>query len=337
MGIQSQYQSLSQSKALPPQSSPTRGAISFLSPATATSISSDINIHHLELLHHFEHETCKTVVRTEIDLATYRTAIVGLGLTHPFLMQQILALSALHLSLLRPNNATFYREMAATLQSTALVGFHEILLNVNASNCQVVLLFSHLVALQDFCDIFNASDENFNAFLDRLVGCIRLLRGVNLIIQTWWGVLEKTTMGSILASSANEQQPLTNASNEECKKLRDLIASADLSPTSIGVCLDSLDNLGFYYNRENSSENPSRSINRLFSWLVTSSSEYITLLDERRPEALVILACYAILLHGRRNSWAVGDAGLRLFNHIDKYLSKRWEQWLQWPKSVVYS
>ena len=73
----------------------------------------------------------------------------------------------------------------------------------------------------------------------------------------------------------------------------------------------------------------------LFSWLISASAEFTVLLEQRRPEALVLLAYYAAILHKRRGSWVVGEAGEKLLRYIKNHLGKPWEEWLAWPTSVV--
>ena len=71
------------------------------------------------------------------------------------------------------------------------------------------------------------------------------------------------------------------------------------------------------------------------TWPITISAEYTELLDERRPEALVVMAYFSILLHGRRSFWAVGNAGRYLLAAVDEYLGERWAEWLAVPKEMV--
>ena len=79
----------------------------------------------------------------------------------------------------------------------------------------------------------------------------------------------------------------------------------------------------------------SQSANMIFGWLVIVGKEYTDLLSARRPEALIILSYYAVVLHKRRNFWAIGDAGRFLVNAIDIHLGRHWDRWLTWPRNMV--
>jgi Fungal Zn(2)-Cys(6) binuclear cluster domain/Fungal specific transcription factor domain len=326
----------SRGESINPTTTPDRWhqASTPVSPSTATPGAQDINLDHLELLHHFEAETCKTIAINEEQVAVYHHAVIAHGLNSRSLMSQILALSALHLSLCQPRRAEAYRSLASGLQAAALTGFHDLLANVDGTNCVDVLLFSHLVTMHVFCDTFASLRDDFNAFMGRLVGCIRLLNGGDVILQRWWKELSQTEMG-ILATQADARDKMPERLQGECQELKAFIEGADLSSSSIKTCLEAVRRLQHYLDIENSVVKPSGSSSMIFAWLVTSAPEFTDLLGERKPEALVILAYYAVLLHKRHECWVIGDAGARLFHHINQYLGPRWRTWLAWPSSVV--
>lgn len=298
-------------------------------------VESMVNLDHLELLYHFYTDTCQTLVRTQDQIELYRNLVVNQGIANPFLMHQILAFSAIHLGVLRPQRHQYYRSLATSLQSRALAGFNEILPRVDATSCLPVLLFSHLVALHTFHDIFTFLEDDFNAFMDGLIGCVKLLRGVNLVSQTWWDVLLKSELGGIM-KEADDVRYSEKPSKGECSPLRDLVAVADLSTSSKEACTEALEKLQDYFDVENVYPgDPLNTTNVIFAWFVTASAQYTELVDQRRPEALILLAYYAVLLHRRRKSWVVGDAGQRLLKSITAYLGRRWEQWLTWPQNAI--
>jgi len=306
---------------------------SLYQPPTAPT--SEVNVDHIELFHHFITVTCNTVAITESQINLYRRIVVERCFSEPFLLDQVLALSACHMSLQRPSRAAFYRDLAAQRQTSAIAGYQDILCRIDASNCLDVLLFSHLLALHVFWEIFTPLGQDFSVFLERLVGCIRLLRGINLVIRTWWGVLTQTDLGPIILRS-DEQQNTPKESRRECEGLREMLDQADLSASSIQTCHNSLTNLQMYFDSDNMLEDPSASTHQIFAWLITTSEGYSDLLDQRRPEALVLLAYYSVLLHRRHKSWIIGDAGSRLLVYIQQHLGSRWSQWLAWPKSAIF-
>ena len=293
------------------------------------------NLDHIELFYRFITDTCTSIAIDTSQVELYRSIIVQRCFKQHFLLDQILALSACHMTLERPHAASHYLDIAANQQTAALAGYRDILTRVDASNCLDVLLFSHLIALQVFWEIFTPQQEaDFGAFLERLVGWIRLLRGINLVITSWSEPLLRSDIGPIIMSS-KVQQATPKESRGECSALREMLDGADLSASSIQICLASLDVLQNNFDNENMLDEPIASTHQAFNWLVTLSEPFTDLIDQRKPEALVLLSYYAVLLHRRRNSWAVADAGCRLLGQIHQYLGKRWDRWLEWPVSVI--
>lgn len=68
----------------------------------------------------------------------------------------------------------------------------------------------------------------------------------------------------------------------------------------------------------------------LLSWQIQLPAEYLDLLDERAPEAMIILAHYSVLLHHQRDEWTVGSAGIRMIHAIRNVLPLEWHPWLWW-------
>ncbi|RMZ79310.1 hypothetical protein DV737_g3438, partial [Chaetothyriales sp. CBS 132003] len=252
-----------------------------------------------------------TIAVTDEHVAMYQKSVVAHGLRNKPLMYQILALSALHLSLERPSRQHFYKVMASDLQSKALEGFQQQLDIVDASNCLEVMLFSHLIAVHVLCDTFNSLDDDLNVFLERLIGGIRLFYGIRLITSDWYPELRKTEIGALMDHARDRcEQP--KPSLGECEDLHEMISHADLSASSIRTCHEAINELQIFLDIENSLPAPSVSSHMIFAWLVMATSDFTDLLDQRKPEALIILAYYSVLLHKRRDSWVIGDAGSRL-------------------------
>ncbi|TIA04606.1 hypothetical protein D6C82_00816 [Aureobasidium pullulans] len=206
----------------------------------------------------------------------------------------------------------------------ALAGFNEAVQEINERNCLTLLIFSHMLGVHSFCEVFISQDESFSNFLTRLLQAIHLLRGINSVIQPWWHVLSTTDMIHLMREG--EAHRIARESLETTvPHLHDLMATADISETSLRIYQEALRRLDLALH---GSSEPRDDINIVFAWLVTSPKEYTDLLAERRPEALVLLAYYAVVLHRRRNSWLIGTAGRRMYGWIRDYLGDRWAHWL---------
>jgi hypothetical protein len=73
----------------------------------------------------------------------------------------------------------------------------------------------------------------------------------------------------------------------------------------------------------------------IFTWTMLASVQFTGLLKERRPEALVLLAYYAWLLHCGRDQWQVGDVGVYVLGLVEGYLGEEWAECLERPRREI--
>lgn len=66
-------------------------------------------------------------------------------------------------------------------------------------------------------------------------------------------------------------------------------------------------------------------------WLEKVPREFLDLLCEHRPEALVLLAHIACLLKCAERFWYMKGAGERIVRTVVNLLDEEWIGWIQWP------
>jgi hypothetical protein len=71
------------------------------------------------------------------------------------------------------------------------------------------------------------------------------------------------------------------------------------------------------------------------SWPARISQEYLDLLKDRDPGALILLAHFCILLEPLEGTWYISGFRKRLLSRIYKKLDQEWRQWLQWPLEEI--
>lgn len=308
--------------------------IDLWSPTATAAV--DVNMLHLELFNQFTTSTFESFVTTPEEMSIYRQNIIECAFAHPYLMYEILAFSALHLSIMKPARRNSYQQLATSLQAKSLSSLENTLANVDENSCLTVLFFSHIIGVHSFCDTVALCNEPFSRFHKHLIATINLLRGVQAVISPWWEVLLRTEMGVVIRAADGRRSASGSAnSRQETQQLRDFIKSSELGDTAAKAYDDALTRLQQDFDEVQETQEPLATVNTAFSWLVTSSPDYTKLLDEQRPEALIILAYYTVVLHRRRKSWIVGDAGKAVLNIILSYLGNRWDPWLAWPKSEI--
>ncbi|KAF2452812.1 hypothetical protein BDY21DRAFT_424866 [Lineolata rhizophorae] len=70
-------------------------------------------------------------------------------------------------------------------------------------------------------------------------------------------------------------------------------------------------------------------------WPAAVPPEYMKLLRQREPRALVLLAYFAMLLHDYDRRWILDGWARRVVMSVECLLREEWRHWLEWPKQMV--
>jgi hypothetical protein len=288
----------------------------------------------MELFYHLYTETFPELDRKKY--ADHFLSIMPQLLKAPYVVNELLAFSALHLSTKHPERQEYYRTHAAQLQTHALAIFKETDLEVNQETCVPLFFFSAILGLHTLCDVLVYRDNDFEHFVDKFVHCFRLHRGVRAICAKAWGMLHQSVLKPLIMDGASLYQ-FDGRLGPGCEKLLHLVQAAKLGATLTDIYKQAIEHLQTSTNALVAAGDLAGSSHGSTGWPVLVSPEYIDLLLQRRPEALVILAHYAILLHSCRDSWMFGDGGRFLIESIRDFLGPDWTEWLEWPIKALDS
>ncbi|KAH7384643.1 hypothetical protein BKA66DRAFT_416650 [Pyrenochaeta sp. MPI-SDFR-AT-0127] len=307
-----------------------------------------LNMRHMELLTHFILEAGPSLIDYPLlDRGWFRLMMPD-ALSAPWLMHQLLALSAMHLSFSRPTEAKHYREEATALQMQALTLFNENMDGITAENCGATLMFASFLGLHSFAEAVADTEVDANGFLDRFVTYLNLHRGVKAVTQVSWELLLRSSFSSLLTSASETLDAAASQIHEQATAINEhlsrLLDQADMSTASETACRDAISHLQLIYksdpysredSREDTPEGDQHKGDLIWAWPIMISGTFTELLMKRRPEALIILSHYAVLLHRRRHIWLVGRGGRMLIEGITKSLGSYWRNWLDWPNQVL--
>jgi hypothetical protein len=238
-------------------------------------------------------------------------------------MYETLAISAFHLSVKHPSKSDLYLTESTTLQAQALSLFSSATPTVNQDNLIPAFLFSAILGLHFFCDTFTTPSPDLSTFLDRLVQSIRLLKGVRALVGDSWEFIKNSDINVLLQS---DEGPVVDRDDKVTHAFEDLCTAFSQSHTldafDSKVYCETITGLLRVYNAQPPDRTFARrpDIKIVTDWPITISVEYTELLNERRPEALAVMAYFSILLHRRSSYWAVGYAGRFLLAAIEEYL-----------------
>ncbi|KAL3443164.1 hypothetical protein BJX65DRAFT_285757 [Aspergillus insuetus] len=292
-----------------------------------------VNALHLELFHHFVQDLSVSLGLDRIFSGNRAIGLMGSMLAAPYLMDQILAFSALHLSILRRDQQKHYKYHADQLQTHAISALNSLKLEVNPENCLPLFIFASCLANHTLCEKLVFRADSFDDFLDDFVQSLHLHRGIRAITSQSWHFLLETPLKDTLRKSG---QALDDGPpGDECLELLSLVDTTVSDPATRDTYRQAIESLQKTLNANRVSSPEVSAMSLVISWPVMIPPEYSDRLAERRPEALVILAYYAALLHMHSTIWLFGDSGEYILRSVNAYLGHAWEHWLRWPNEVL--
>ena len=314
----------------------TPQSVAVSSPGDGQSLQSlqttGLNLLHLELLHHFCTETYKTFSPDPRHQHIWQVTAIKYGLEFPFLMSELLAISALHLAHDNPLKRDYYHTEATKLQNESLQTFNRLNKSVNEENVGALLLFASMLSLHLFASpLPQPSPTVHSRILSHMVQSVKMMQNVHgLVIHDWLGHLHTTDLAAFFNLP---DVPVPFQVVEQLQSLTGLTTSS--SPPVREACDPAIDRLLWHFALSNVPPEHHDTIRWLLGWPAQLNKAYMEELDNHTPEAYVVLAYYALLLHFYKGSWAIGNAGAQLLKAIDSELGESWEIWLKWPKSIV--
>jgi hypothetical protein len=307
-------------------------------PEAIQELSADLDMKHTELLVHLALDKDIICVSLGDDAfsnpASFSLALKT-GLQSPYLMHELLAISALHLASLNPTRSEIYLHQAIILQSRALSLFNSECNNINNSNCVAVLLFSSILGHHLLADTLAKRDPGgLDAFMENYVHCIKIHRGIHTIAMTAWPQLMESDLEPILSSSSRFTSRFPKGG--DCRHIIELVdTSRALDEEEKEACRLLIRHLQVGFDAAAGEQQQGYRHYMIYTWLMLAPPKFIDLLLKKTPEALILLAYYSILLHHGRGLWQVGDAGVHVFQVIRDYLHPQWHIWLQHPQKLI--
>lgn len=292
----------------------------------------------LELLHHFTTETCFTLSNQEQSHRLWQVAVPHEAFRYDFLMRGILAVAALHLAHLRPERQDEYRQVAIQHQHLALNSFRLIMSKMTQSNCHAFFALSSLIVVFAFASPRATESLPFTEHSQEPPEWLPLIRGVHSILMSVWPWIKNGNLGGLLQDGIEQlnSQELSEAAEDQFNQLSRLCESALGEPDVLDayrIAVQELRNCcaKLYAKRPMECE-----VSIALVWPVVIPQKFITMLNSRRPEALIILAHYCVILNHLDGYWWKRGWTAHLMDNIYRELDEPWHCWIQWPMSMIH-
>lgn len=290
---------------------------------------------HLQLLNHMTSEFRLITGAMQPHIESVLKLAYQMAFGSQYLMDQLIALAAAHKSTVVPlEHRNLYLRESTKLQTRALAHVSALHDDSVEKDSTTFFLFSVFIGQQVLFEVFSSLTD-LATVLDRLVHCFFLHNGIRVTAGKAWDEIRSTFVACGLVDPRHEDhgEVPEEIPGTDCDGFSEHIERIELDDQTRDVYFETVKLLQYLFDSVRKDE--ARAFTAVSEWQIRVSHRYITLLRERRPEALVLLAHYGVLLHYARVYWAVGDSGRFLIKSITSHLGDYWADWLVWPNLVV--
>lgn len=262
-----------------------------------------------------------------------------MAFSHDFLLHGLLALAALHLSRVSPERRESLSASASKHHTLALPMFRLAVESINSVNRHACAAFGLLVTVYEWAltkhmtSLFFADAEHSTRA--SIIEWVQLLRGSARIVQWNYNEIAQGPLGPVLCwDHAAELVAVANpAKSVKFSALEQLWDSTTIPLTTAEV--ESLkESLGWMKIIYSMITLPSGGIDpasAAMTWLVRVPEHYLSMVNERQPAALILLAHFCLLLNTVDDFWWIRGMSRGLLQEIHQMLGEEWESWIAWP------
>ncbi|KAJ4012553.1 hypothetical protein NW752_008252 [Fusarium irregulare] len=305
----------------------------------------------MALLHHWTISTCHHIYKNSALSLTFQLEFPKIAFKHPFVMQAMLGLTALHIAYLEPEQRLSHAAEASRYHNQSLQGFNEALRHANDETANELFAWSSLNLLY----VFGVSgrlgeglwdESEWGSRKDRILGLgwIPMLRGVQAILSPSFYTLCGGPLGGLMSIGNWDHLDVEKADHVEDQyfcQTRDVWKDLPDSQTYEDT-LHVMRRCRMYSAQfSGQAESPdgeifNRSWQGAFLLVPFAPESYFTLLRQRQPPALILYAFYGALLHRFNNdSWFMEGWGYDIVEVVSDLLGSYWREWIAWPIEVV--
>ncbi|KAE8384581.1 hypothetical protein ETB97_006406 [Aspergillus alliaceus] len=284
-----------------------------------------------ELMHHYCISTCNTFTNQEEVRHVWRTVIPTIAYSYEFLMHGILSLSAMHLSYLKPEKHSHYLTNSTFHMALGLQTFRTILRKPTEENCLALFSFSSLLIVWTGAAPTDSKDAQP---LSSVIEMFNLCRGVSTLAD-FMPLIRKSPLGPLVDQDWSEKPGtpfrLFRGLGGQITALRYRLTVETFGEEEKPVFENAVTELENTCQRIEHAD-PCARIGMIYVWPLMIRNKFVTLIEQRHPFALILLACYCVQLHVFRDFWFVGRRAESLLSEISELIPSGYADLLEWPR-----
>lgn len=309
------------------------------------SESRERRLRELKLLQHYSTKTSKSLLGgTSTATENWSIYLPNLAFKSDALLNSLLSLSALHLAKTEPNEAES-EEAYRNYLDLAVRGHSQDIAHACKENADVLCLTSGLLRVCAFAALQERSLSPYAPPMQWL----QMTHGTGRVFHAVWQWIsdDETSIAMRMLNRSPKLTPFNEELWAEDNRqgfqylLHRSQADTANEPWSSSVqeaYNTTLSYIGSVQIAITAGEAPEDICRRLIVFPLLISKEFINLVEEQQPRALVVLAHYfALLAKFKDDIWYIGDAGQREVRGIHTILPVEWQDRMSKPLQIMES
>ncbi|PGH01108.1 hypothetical protein GX51_05423 [Blastomyces parvus] len=299
----------------------------------------DLNLEELELMMNWYTIDLHPFSTNLEYKVVWQKALQRESLTHPFLMHEILAVSALELGRRKGCNAVnanrrSYTAIALGHHLRAVALSQPLLGDVNGENCKAIFLLSNLLTTFEFGSPPRAWDPSHSCRpIDQFHRVLLLARGMEQLQSTAVDRTKDGEFDTLIKPDSHSPGLPADAKAALCS-LRQLNGNYEQysiynEKNVYNAAIDQVESMLAQIYAGATRPNPA------VMWATKVPPLYLELMRAYKPMALVVLAHYCVILHHFKGVWWVDGWSVPLLRAIWSSLDEEWRPSLRWVAEVT--
>lgn len=277
----------------------------------------------------------------------WRITVPEMAMAQPFLMHGLLAVSAMHLSHIRSAERSKYETQSSYHQALATSQLRSVLANLTSENCSAAFGLCALLSLISMISIARRSDAertgSGTSFVDDIIHHFMLTRGIGGVLADHWTTIMSGPLRILSTDRLEDPETysLPQYIEGQFSALRNTILplanSSDAA--ALDTCIAALDGLELVYKNllflHPHLPRSKLEVGVALRWMSLVPAEFITLLRERNPMTLILMAHFVVLFANFGDLWFLQDWCEHALMKIEAILEDSGSEGMKWPWEQV--
>jgi hypothetical protein len=283
------------------------------------------------LLHHYTAYTSQTLADEKEQKMAWQVDVPSIAYDSQYLMDAILAVSALHLRSLHPEDQSLVRASHSYMAS-ALAQYSALLRDSNISSCNAEALFSTSALIAFQASASRAFDNPDQGYI-LPVAWFQSFQGVKtMVMASWQWLRESDKVFNIiggqpaLALDLDPERKLFFAPLLDGMDFQILTEPEHLRIETKQAYEHSVAFLNWAHKK------PMRA--RILGFAAMVSRRFVELIAQQDPRALVIIACFFAMTKAVDDVWWLEGVANREVTGIFSLLPEEWWGKMEWPLRI---